>query len=149
MGLREQLQTDLQEAMRARDERRKAALRVLIGNIQMLEGEQGTLDDNEILRVLEKEVKQREEALEIARDAGRDDIVEGEEAELEILRPYLPEPLSEDALVTLVEDVIDEVSASSMADMGRVMQTIMPRVRGKADGAVVSRMVRERLQCSE
>ncbi len=149
MGLREQLQEDLREAMRARDERRKSALRVLIGNIQTLEGEKGALDDDEVLRVLEKEVKQRQEALEIARTAGREDIVEEEEVELDILRAYLPEPLSEAELVALVETVIAEEDASSMADMGKVMQAIMPQVRGKADGSVVSRMVRERLQRGE
>ena len=146
MNLREQLQQDLRDAMRARDKRRKSALRVLIGNIQTIEGEKGTLDDDEVLRVLEKEVKKREEALEMAREAGRDDIVATDAAELEALKSYLPEPFSEEELVTLVESVIAEVDASSMADMGMVMQTIMPRVRGKASGSEVSRLVRERLQ---
>jgi len=146
MNLREQLQQDLRDAMRARDKRRKSALRVLIGNIQTIEGEKGTLDDDEVLRVLEKEVKKREEALEIAREAGRDDIVATDAAELEALKSYLPEPFSEEELVAMVESVIAEVDASSMADMGMVMQTIMPRVRGKANGSEVSRLVRERLQ---
>ena len=146
MSLREQLQEDLRDAMRARDTRRKSALRVLIGNIQTIEGERGPLDDDEILRILEKEVKKREEALEIAREAWRDDIVAADAAELEVLKSYLPEPLSTEELVELVESVIDELDASSMADMGKVMQTIMPQVRGKADGSEVSRLVRERLQ---
>ena len=146
MNLREQLQQDLRNAMRARDKRRKSALRVLIGNIQTIEGEKGTLDDDEVLRVLEKEVKKREEALEMAREAGRDDIVATDAAELEALKSYLPEPFSEEELVAMVESVIAEVDASSMADMGMVMQTIMPRVRGKANGSEVSRLVRERLQ---
>lgn len=146
MSLREQLQQDLRDAIRARDTRRKSALRVLIGNIQTVEGEKGTLEDDQVLRLLEKEVKQREEALEMAREAGREDIVAAEEKELEILRAYLPEPLSEGELVALVESVIEELDASSMADMGQVMQAIMPQVRGKADGSRVSHLVRERLQ---
>ncbi|MGC9400752.1 MAG: GatB/YqeY domain-containing protein [Anaerolineae bacterium] len=145
MSLREKLQKDLQEAMRARDVRRKAALRVLLASIQTREAEQGPLSDDEILRLIEKEVKQREEALEMAQEAGRTDIVAPEKEELEILRAYLPEPLSEEALVALVEEVIEDVGATSMADMGRVMQTIMPQVRGRADGSQVNRLVRERL----
>ncbi len=145
MSLREQLQQDLQQALRDRDARRKAALRVLLASVQTLEAEQGTLSDDKILRLIEKEVKQREEALELAREAGRTDIVGPEEEEIDVLRAYLPEPMSEEALAALVDSVIETLGASSMADMGRVMQTIMPQVRGKADGSQVSRLVRERL----
>jgi hypothetical protein len=145
MSLREQLQQDLQQALRDRDARRKAALRVLLASVQTLEAEQGTLSDDKILRLIEKEVKQREEALELAREAGRTDIVGPEQEEIEILRAYLPEPMSDEALVALVDSVIENLGASSMADMGRVMQAIMPQVRGKADGSQVSRLVRERL----
>jgi hypothetical protein len=145
MSLRDQLQQDLQDAIRARDARRKAALRVALSSVQTVEAEQGPLSDDEILRLLQKEVKQREEALEMMKEAGRDDLVAEDSEELDILRAYLPEPLDHDALASLVDEVIAEVDATSMADMGKVMQTIMPRVRGRADGSEVNRLVREKL----
>jgi uncharacterized protein YqeY len=145
MSLREKLQQDLQDAMRARETRRKAALRVALSSIQTIEAEKGPLSDDEIIHLLQKEVKQREEALEMMKEAGRDDLVAEDSQELEILRAYLPEPLDQEALEALVDEVIAEVGATSMADMGKVMQTIMPRVRGRADGSTVNRLVRERL----
>lgn len=146
MGLEEQLRRDLKDAMRARDSHRKSALRMVLTGIQLAEVEAGQdLEDEDIVVLIRKEVKQREEALEMMRDAGRDDLVEDEVKEVEILQAYLPKQMSEDEIRDLVKDVIEEVGAESPSDLGRVMGAIMPRVRGKAEGRTVNRIVRELL----
>ena len=145
MSLREQLQGDLQDAIRARDERRKAALRMVLLNVQMAEVEQGALPDEEIIVLIQKEVKRREEALEMVREAGREDLLETDVAEIEILKVYLPQPLSREAIVDRAKAVIAEVGAESPRDMGQVMGVLMPQLRGKADGRLVSDVVRELL----
>ena len=145
MSLREQLQSDLQDAIRARDERRKAALRMVLLNVQMAEVEQGALPDEEIVILIQKEVKRREEALAMIREAGREDLLETDVAEIEILKAYLPEPLSREAIVDRAKAVIAEVGAESPRDMGQVMGVLMPQLRGKADGRLVSTVVRELL----
>jgi hypothetical protein len=145
MSLREQLQSDLQDAIRARDERRKAALRMVLLNVQMAEVEEGALPDEEIVVLIQKEVKRREEALVMIREAGREDLLETDVAEIEILKAYLPEPLSREAIVDRAKVVIAEVGAESPRDMGQVMGVLMPQLRGKADGRLVSTVVRELL----
>ncbi len=145
MSLREQLQSDLQDAIRARDERRKAALRMVLLNVQMAEVKQGALPDEEIVILIQKEVKRREEALAMIREAGREDLLETDVAEIEILKAYLPEPLSREAIVDRAKAVIAEVGAESPRDMGQVMGVLMPQLRGKADGRLVSTVVRELL----
>jgi hypothetical protein len=146
MGLEEQLRRDLKDAMRARDSHRKSALRMVLTGIQLAEVEAGQdLEDEDIVVLIRKEVKRREEALEMMRDAGRDDLVEDEVKEVEILQAYLPKQMSEDEIRDLAKDVIEEVGAESPSDLGRVMGAIMPRVRGKAEGRTVNRIVRELL----
>ena len=146
MSLEDRLRSDLKEAMRARDSHRKSALRMVLTNIQLAEVEAGhTLDDADIVELIRREVRRREEALEMMRDAGRDDLVEGEVREVEILKAYLPKLMSDDEIRAMAQDVIEEVGAESPSDMGRVMGTIMPRVKGKAEGRTVSRIVRELL----
>ena len=146
MGLKGQLQHDLQDAMRARDEQRKLALRMALSAVQLAEVEQrDDLDDDAIAEIIRKEVRRREDALEMARQAGRTDIVADDEVQIAILRSYLPQPLTEEALKAVVREVMAEVQASSPADMGKVMKLIMPRVQGKADGRMVSQVVRDLL----
>lgn len=146
MGLKEQLQHDLQAAMRARDEQRKLALRMALSAVQLAEVEQrGDLDDDAIAEIIRKEVRRREDALEMARQAGRVDIVADDEAQIAILRSYLPKPLTEEELKVTAREVIAEVQAASPADLGKVMKLIMPRVQGKADGRMVSQVVRDLL----
>jgi len=146
MSLKEHLQRDLQDAMRARDEQRKLALRMALTAVQLAEVEQrGTLDDAAIVEVIRKEVRRREDALEMVRQAGRVDTIAEDEAQLAILRSYLPQPLPAEALTEIVRDAIAEAQAVSPADMGKVMKLIMPRVQGKADGRLVSQVVRELL----
>ncbi len=142
MSLKAQIQQDLYVAMRAQDERRKAALRMVLSAIQLAETEKGPLDDDAVLLVIQKEIKRREPVLEIMRQNGREDLIPDEEVELEILRSYLPEPFSEEELTALAREVINEVGATSPRDLGQVMKILMPKVRGKAEGRVVNQIVR-------
>jgi hypothetical protein len=146
MTLREKLEQDLHEAMRQRDARRKGVLRMALSTIQTAEAtRKDPLPDDEIVVLLRKEVKRREEALQMMRDADREDLVPDEEAELEILRAYLPRMMDESEITELANEVIVEVEATSPSDMGKVMGALMPRVKGKADGRVVSQIVRQLL----
>lgn len=146
MSLQDRLRSDLKDAMRARDAHRKSALRMVLTGIQLAEVDAGhELDDVDIVELIRKEVKRREEALELMRDAGRDDLVEDEVTEVEILKAYLPKQMSEDEIRDLAQEVIEDVNAESMSDLGAVMGTIMPRVKGKAEGRTVNRIVRELL----
>jgi uncharacterized protein YqeY len=95
--------------------------------------------------VLQRERKRRVEAAEAFRTGGREEQAEAEERELEVLEEFMPEPLSEDEIDEIVDDVIAEVGATSMADLGRVMADVMPQIAGRADGSQVSQMVREKL----
>jgi hypothetical protein len=146
MSLQDRLRSDLKDAMRARDSHRKSALRMVLTGIQLAEVDAGhELEDVDIVELIRKEVKRREEALELMRDAGRDDLVEGEVTEVDILKAYLPKQMSEDEIRELAQEVIEDVNAESMSDLGAVMGTIMPRVKGKAEGRTVNRIVRELL----
>lgn len=146
MSLKAQLQRDLQDAMRARDEQRKLALRMALTAVQLAEVEQRSeLDDAAIVEVIRKEVRRREDALEMVRQAGRAETVAEDEAQIAILRSYLPQSLTEDELKVIAREVIAEAQATSPADMGKVMKLIMPRVQGKADGRMVSQVVRDLL----
>ncbi len=146
MTLREQLEQDLHQAMRQRDVRRRSVLRMALSAIQTVEAtRKEPLSDDEIVVLLRKEVKRREEALQMMRDACREDLIPAEEAELEILRAYLPRMMDESEIVELAREVIAETGAASPSDMGQVMGALMPRVKGKADGRVVSQIVRQLL----
>jgi uncharacterized protein YqeY len=114
--------------------------------VQLAEVEQRSdLDDAAIAEVIRKEVHRREDALEMVRQAGRVDMIADDEAQVAILRSYLPQLLTEEELKVIALAVIAEVQAVSPADMGKVMKSIMPRVQGKADGRMVSQVVRDLL----
>lgn len=131
--------------MRARDEHRKSALRMVLLAVQLAEAEQGALSDKDIQSLIQKEIKRRTEALELMRQSGRTDFEAAELVQLEILQAYLPKPLSPEAVVELARTAITEVGAASLADTGKVMQVLMPRVRGQADGRLVNQIVRDLL----
>jgi uncharacterized protein len=132
--------------MRARDVHRKSALRMVLTSVQLAEVESPRpLDDAAVLDLIRKEVKRREEALEIMRDVGRDDLVTEEAVELELLRVYLPAQMSEADVRELARDAIQEVGADSPRDMGKVMGVLMPRLQGRADGRMVNQIVRDLL----
>ncbi len=132
--------------MVARDQSRRDALRLILSSLRSAEKElQRPLHDDEELQVLQRERKRRLEAAEAFRGGGREEQALGEERELGVLEEFMPEPLSEDELEEIIDDAIAEVGATSMRDLGRVMADVMPQVSGRADGSVVSQLVREKL----
>ena len=146
MSLIEEIGDELKDAMRARDAERRDALRLILNALKNSEKElRRPLSEEEELQVLQRERKRRIEAAEAFRGGGREEQAAAEERELEILEEFMPEPLSEDEIEEIVDDAIAEVGATSMADLGRVMADVMPQIAGRADGSVVSQIVREKL----
>ena len=146
MTLVKRLEDELREAMLARDDGRRDALRLLLASLRGAEKElQRPLHEDEELQVLQRERKRRLEAAEAFRGGGRSEQAEAEERELAVLEEFMPEPLGEDELEEIVDSAIAEVGATSMRDFGRVMADVMPQVSGRADGSAVSQIVREKL----
>jgi uncharacterized protein YqeY len=140
------IEDEIKEAMKARDADRRDALRLILNALKGSEKElQRPLSDDEELQVLQRERKRRVEAAEAFRTGGREEQAAAEERELAVLEEFMPAPLSEEELVDIVDDVIAEVGATSMGDLGRVMADVMPQIAGRADGSVVSQIVREKL----
>jgi uncharacterized protein len=140
------IEDELREAMKARDAERRDALRLILNALKGSQKElQRPLTEEEELQVLQRERKRRIEAAEAFRSGGREEQAAGEERELAILEEFMPTPLSEEEIEDIVDDVIAEVGATSMADLGRVMADVMPQVAGRTDGSVVSQIVREKL----
>ncbi|PSR28603.1 hypothetical protein SAMN00768000_0630 [Sulfobacillus thermosulfidooxidans DSM 9293] len=147
MSLREQLNEDLKSAMRAKDQARLSVIRSIKAGIlaQETRSERTTLDDEGILQVIVKEIKERKDANSEFEKAGRQDLVEKNLKEIEILSSYLPEPLSEDELAQLIDAAITACGATSPKDMGKVMAIVNPQIRGRADGRHVADLVKARL----
>jgi uncharacterized protein len=146
MTLVADIEQELKSARLGRLNDRRDALALLLSSLRSAEKDlQRPLSDDESLQVLQRERKKRVEAIEAYRAAGRDEQADGEEDELDVIEEFMPEQLGEDALEEIVDDVIAEVGATSLRDLGRVMADAMPRVSGRADGSVVSQMVREKL----
>jgi len=142
----QEIEGEIKEAMRARDGERRDALRLIVNALKNSEKElQRPLSDDEELQVLQRERKRRAEAAEAFRSGGREAQADAEERELAILEEFMPAPLGEDEIEEIVDDAIAEVGATSMADLGRVMADVMPQIAGRADGSVVSQLVREKL----
>ena len=146
----EQLNQDLKEAMRARDKVRLRTIRLLRAaliekEIAERRGGEAELSEEQAMAVLQKQAKQRRDSMEQFENAGREDLAVTEREELEVIKEYLPEQLSEDEIRKEVEAIVADVQASSVKDMGRVMGPAMQRLRGKADGKVVQSLVRELL----
>jgi uncharacterized protein YqeY len=141
-----EIQNDLKEARLARDDRLRDALSLILNALLAAEKElQRPLSEDEELQVLQRERKKRVEAIEAYEQAGRDEAVEREEYELDVLEDFMPEPLTDEEIEEIVDDVIAEVGATSIRDLGRVMADVMPQISGRADGSVVSQLVREKL----
>lgn len=144
--MKEELLQDLKEAMKNRDTLRKDTITMLRAAILQVEKDtQKTLNDDEICAIVAKEVKKRKESMKEYVDAGRQDIADNLSKEVEILSKYLPEQLSNEEIVKMVEDAVKESGASSMRDMGKVMSILRPKTAGKADGKVVSDIVKDKL----
>jgi len=146
MDTKTRLQQALKEALRAKDMLRKETLRTALAEIKMAEVEkQRPLTEDEVLAVLQKQVKMRRETLEAAQRGGRTDLVERTQAVIAVLEEFLPQPLSEAELEALAREVIAEVGAQGPRDMGKVMKALMPRLRGRATGQQASAVVRRLL----
>jgi uncharacterized protein YqeY len=146
MSLIVRIEEDLKDAMRARDQERTETLRLTLAALRSSEKELGrALKDDEELQVLQRERKRRTEAAEAFRTGGRDEQAAKEERELALIQAYMPEPISEEELERLIDDAIAETGATSLRDLGRVMADVMPQVAGRADGSMVSQLVREKL----
>ena len=142
----DQLEDDLTTAMKERDGERRDTLRLLLSALRSAEKElQRPLSDDESLQVLQRERKKRVEAIDAFEAAGRDEAADREEFELDVLEEFMPDQLGEEELEEIIDDVIAEVGATSLRDLGRVMADVMPQVSGRADGSVVSQLVREKL----
>lgn len=147
MSLKSELEDALKDAMRAKDKPRKSTLRMALSAVKLAEVERrDELEDEAVLRILQKEVKSRRELIEDAEKADRPDMIKEAEAEIKILEGYLPQALSTDELQTLVVEAVAEVGASGPGDMGNVMKVIIPKVAGRADGGQISQIVRDTLQ---
>jgi uncharacterized protein YqeY len=146
MSLISRLEQEVREAMLARENARRDALRLILSSLKSAEKDlQRPLSDEEELQVLQRERKKRQEAAEAFRGGGRPEQAANEESELAVLEEFMPEPISEEELERIVDDAIAENKATSMRDMGRVMADVMPQIAGRADGSAVSQLVREKL----
>jgi uncharacterized protein len=146
MSLIARIEEELAAARRDRDAERRDALSLILAQLRSAEKElQRPLHDEEELQVLQRERKKRVEAAEAFRAGGREEQAEGEERELDVLEEFMPDPLSEDEIETIIDDAIAECGATSLRDLGRVMADVMPQVAGRADGSAVSQLVREKL----
>jgi uncharacterized protein YqeY len=144
--LREKIANDMRDAMKAREQIRVATLRMLMAAVKNTEVEKlHELSDDEVLDVVAREAKRRRESIDAFKQGGRDDLVDKESGELAVLEAYLPEKLSDEELGKLVDEAIAETGASTPKQMGEVMKALMPKVRGRADGAQVSALVKGKL----
>ncbi|MCF6137972.1 GatB/YqeY domain-containing protein [Pseudalkalibacillus berkeleyi] len=146
MSLLDRLNEDMKQAMRNKDKQRLTVIRMVKASLQNESIKLGhELNEEEELTVLSREVKQRKDSLQEFEKAGRDDLVENLRKEIEVLGEYLPQQLSEEEVDQLVKETIEQVGATSKQDMGKVMGAIMPKVKGKADGGLVNRLVQQNL----
>lgn len=147
--LKQQLQEDLKKSMLARDEIKTSTLRMLISALGYYEINKGgagyKATDEDVATVIQKEAKQRKDSIEQFKAGGRQELVDKETKELEILQTYMPEQMSEDEIRKLVDDVVAKSGATSIQDIGKVMGILMPQVKEKADGGLISKLVKEKL----
>lgn len=147
MSIKTQLNDSMKDAMKSGDEVRKRTVRMALAAVKQIEVDKRIeLDDTAVMALLQKEVKNRREALEEAKKVNRADLIEANEAEIGILQSFLPQAMPAEELRALVQAAIAETGAASPADMGKVMKTVMPKVAGRAPNDMVSAAVRELLQ---
>jgi uncharacterized protein YqeY len=147
MVLKKQLENDLRDALRAGDAARKRTIRMVISSIKLHQVEEGSqLDDQSINLIIQKEIKSRNEAIQEAQKANRNDLIEENRIEIQILETYLPTQLTSDELRNLIATTIAEIKPRGINEMGKVMKALMPKIQGRAPGDLVSSMVREVIQ---
>lgn len=146
MTLEERLMNEMKEAMKSGDKLRLSTIRMIRSSVKNREIEVGKkLDDEEICRVIQAMVKRGEDSVSQFEAGGRADLVEKEKSEIEVLKSFLPEPLSREEILAIIDQSIEETQATSMKDLGKVMKALMPKLGGKADGKLVNQWVKERL----
>ena len=146
MPLREQLNEDIKTAMKAREQDRLATLRLMLSSVKQREvDERITLDDGGVIAVIEKMLKQRKESIAQYDKAGRQDLADKERFEISVLEGYMPQPLSQAEIETIVAEALASTGARSAADMGKVMGVVKPRLAGRADMGRVSALVKAKL----
>ena len=146
MSIKEQIKSDLKTAMKEKDVAKRDTLRNIQALIKQIEvDERRDVNDDDMERILMKYSKQREDAMAQFKEAGREDLVAKEEAELSIIKTYLPEPMTDEELTATLQEIISNVGASSMKDMGKVMGIVSKQLAGKADGKVISDVVKQLL----
>ncbi|MEO1766856.1 GatB/YqeY domain-containing protein [Thiobacter aerophilum] len=146
MNLKDRITEDMKQAMRAKDSARLSALRLLLAAIKQREvDERISLDDAQVIAVVEKMIKQRRESIAQYEKGGRQDLADVEKFEIEVLEAYLPQPLSDQEVAAIVEHALTESGAKTMADMGKVMNLVRPKLAGRADMGKVSALVKARL----
>lgn len=147
MNLSERLSDDMKQAMKNQDKFKLTTIRMVRASIKNLEIDlKRPLDDSEVLDILSREIKQRKDSLQEFEKAGRDDLATALRAEIEIISQYLPAQLSEEEIKAIVTQTIQELGASSKAEMGKVMGALLPKVKGRADGKLVNQLVQQFLQ---
>ena len=147
MSLKQKLQEDLKSSMKNKDTNKKSVITLIRASIKQYEVDNRVeLGDEEIVDLIAKQLKQTRDSREEFAKAGRDDLVSKAEAEIEVLKEYLPQQLSEEELNEIVISTISEVGATSMKDMKNIMSSIMPKVKGRADGKLINELVKKNLQ---
>lgn len=144
MSLLDQVDSDFNQALKSKESEKLSILRLLKSAIKNAEIEKKQpLTDEDVIKIIQKEVKQRKDSIESFQSAGRTELAEKEQSEIELLKKYLPAEISDEELEKIVKDSIDTVGAKSMSDFGNVMSQVMPKISGKADGSRVSEKVKE------
>jgi uncharacterized protein YqeY len=146
MGLEERLVEEMKQAMKSSDKAKLSTIRMIRSAVKNKEIDlRKPLDDDAIARVIQGMVKKSEDSIEQFKAGGRMDLVEKETKEIEIMKSYLPQPLSREEVLKVIDQTIEETKASSLKDLGKVMKTVMPKLGGKVEGALVNQLVKERL----
>lgn len=145
-SLKKQITEAMKDAMRAKAKVRLGTIRLIQADIKRIEvDERIEVDDTRVLAILDKMVKQRRDSIKQYEDAGRQELADVEQAEIEVIQEFLPEALSEDELAAMIDDAIASTGAESMKDMGKVMGIIKPKIQGRADVGAVSGLIKEKL----
>jgi uncharacterized protein YqeY len=146
-SLKSKIDQDIKEALKARNNLKLGVLRMLKSEIKYKEIDKGSeLSDDEVISVLSSSIKKRKDSIEQFEKGGREDLVSQEKAELEVVMGYMPEQLGEDELIRIIQQAIQETNAGGPADLGKVMKSIIPQVKGRADGKLINRLVAFQLQ---
>ena len=144
MSVLEKLKSDLKEAMKAKDVEKRDTIRMIMSAVKQIEvDERREVTDEDMIKILQKAIKQREDAINFAKESNRDDLIEKNQNEINILEKYLPKQLSDEELEAEVKSIIEEVRATSMKDMGKVMGVATKKLAGKADGKRINQIVKK------